>query len=320
MLNKNTKNYKLKVGYTVFIGLVIFFIFIIMVGTEGYYFSKTYKLNLLVKNTGGLIEGSKVYLGGLKIGQIDKIEFTSVNNQNLVLIRLNLLKKYSQQITVKSYATIETSGLLGDKLINISLGNPTEKALNEGDYLPVKESFSLDKLSDKIEPLIENIDKFTSNIASITDSLRNEKEGFVKLMLGKETTKSLEKILTNLNSFTTSINNKNGTVGKLINNDELYSNLSDLTTDLKSLTETINSGKGTVGKLVKNDSLYANLNNLSFRLNKASESLQNDSTFIGGMIKNKEGYKKLLSLIDELNKLITDIKENPKKYVNLSIF
>ena len=134
MITKDTKKYKLRVGYTVFVGLVIFFLFIIMVGTEGNYFSKTYNLNLLVKSTQGLIEGGKVSLGGLKIGQIDKIEFTTVNNKNLVKIKLALLNKYALQITVNSFAKIESSGLLGDKLINISLGNPSERPLNEGDY------------------------------------------------------------------------------------------------------------------------------------------------------------------------------------------
>ena len=36
----------LKVGITVFIGLVIFLVFVVVVGTEGNYFTKTYHLNM----------------------------------------------------------------------------------------------------------------------------------------------------------------------------------------------------------------------------------------------------------------------------------
>jgi phospholipid/cholesterol/gamma-HCH transport system substrate-binding protein len=320
MTNKDTKKFKLKVGYTVFVGLVIFFLFIIMVGTEGYYFSKTYNLNLLVKSTEGLIEGGKVSLGGLKIGQIDKIEFTTVNDQNLVKIKLALLKKYSSQITVNSFAKIETSGLLGDKLINISLGNPSERALNEGEYLPVKESLSLESLSEKIEPLVNNINGLTSNLKTITDTIKNGNGSVGKLMFGSEATKKLTSILRNLESFTQSINKEDNTIGKLAHDDELYNNLSSLTENLKTVVDSIKSGKGTLGKLVSNDSLYTNLNELTHKINKASESLNSDSTLVGGLLNDKQGYKKLSSLIDELNKLIKDIKEDPGKYINLSIF
>lgn len=320
MTNRDTKNYKLKVGYTVFVGLIIFFLFIIMVGTEGYYFSKTYDINLLVKSTQGLIEGGKVSLGGLKIGQIDKIEFTTVNDQNLIRIKLALLKKYSPQITVNSFASIESSGLIGDKLINISLGNPSERPMNEGEYLPVKESFSFENLSEKIEPLVNNINELTFNLKTITDTIKDGNGGIGKLMFGSEVTNKLTLILKNLESFTQSINKEDNTIGKLAHNDELYNNISSLTQNLKTVVDSIKSGKGTLGKLVSNDSLYTNLNELTYKLSKASESLNSDSTLVGGLLNDKQGYRKLSSLLDELNKLIIDIKEDPGKYINLSIF
>lgn len=320
MTNRDTKNYKLKVGYTVFIGLIIFFIFIILVGTEGYYFSKTYNLNILVKSTRGLIEGSKVSLGGMKIGQIDKIEFTTVDNQNLLKIKLALLEKYKSQITEHSFASIESSGLIGDKLINISLGNPLERPLKEGEFLPIKESLSLESLSEKIEPLVNNINGLTSNLRTITDTIKDGNGSIGELMFGSEATRKLTLILTNLQSFTQSINKEDNTIGKLANDDELYNNLSSLTQKLKTIVDSIKSGNGTLGKLVNNDSLYTNLNELTYKLSKASESLDSDSTLVGGLLNDKQGYRKLSSLLDELNKLINDIKEDPGKYINLSIF
>ncbi|MCE5304282.1 MlaD family protein [bacterium] len=320
MLDKDTKKYKLRVGYTIFTGLIIFFLFIIIVGTEGFYFSKTYHLNAIVKSSDGLIEGSKVTLGGLKIGQIDKIEFTTVNNENLVLLRLSLLQKYSPQITVNSYAKVETTSLIGDKLINISLGNPNEQRLKDGDYLPIKESLSLESITDKIDPLIANINDVVLNLKSITDTIKKGNGSVGELMIGSEATNKLTNIVRNLESFTQSINNQNNTIGKLAHNDELYNNLTSLTENLKTVINSVKAGKGTLGKLVANDSLYTNLNDLSDKLNKASESLQSDSTSVGKLLKDKEGYQKLNLILDELNQLIKDIKDNPKKYINISIF
>lgn len=320
MTKKDNKKYKLRVGYTVFTGLVIFFIFIFLVGTEGYYFSKTYRLKMLLKDSQGLIEGSKVYLGGLKVGRIDNINFTEVNNENLILVELSILEKYSADITDQSYAKVETSGLLGDKIINVSLGSPSDTPLKEGDFLPVKETFSLTSLTERIEPIVENINSITSNLKTITDTIKNGNGDLGKMLLGFETTNKLNSTLENISAFTEKINDRNSTLGQLVNNDQLYNDLSSLTTGLELIVDNIKTGKGTIGKLATNDSLFTNLNRLSYNLNKASEYLQNDSTVAGGLLKDKEVYIKLNSVLDELDELVKDFKENPNKYIDLSIF
>ncbi|AFN74498.1 Mammalian cell entry related domain-containing protein [Melioribacter roseus P3M-2] len=319
MIRNEKKNYSLKVGYTVFTGLVIFFLFIILVGTEGYYFSKTYNLNMYVKNTNGLIEGSKVYLGGLKVGAIDKIEFTTVGENNLVLLRLEILEKYKSRITVNSYAKIETSGLLGDKLINISLGDPSEKPLNENDFIPVKESLSFDNLTDKIDPIVYSIDKIANNIAVITDSL-NGKSKLSGILFGMETSNDLKFAIKQLNSLASKLNNGNNTFSRLINEDSLYTGMKTLVDNLQNISDTLKSGKGTIGKLIVNDSLYNNINEITRNLEKVASSLNNNSTLAGGILNNPDGYEKLEILLDQLAKLIEDMNTNPEKYFHISVF
>lgn len=320
MLNKNSNYSKLKVGITVIIGLLIFFLFIFLVGSEGNYFSNTYHLNILMNDTQGLTEGGSVSLGGLKIGHIDKIEFASVNDQNLVKLRLAILEKYASQITVNSYAKISTLGLLGDKLINVSLGNPSERPLSEGDFLPVRESVNFESITQKIEPAIENINKIFDNLKTITDTISQGKGSVGELVFNSSAADRLNSSLANLESFSSSLNKHDGTIGKLIYSAELYDNLSLLTMNLKMMTDSIKTGKGTLGQFINNDSLYTNLNCLTENLKNASKSLNSDSTMLGGLINDTEGYKQITSLINDLNKLIKDIKDNPGRYVNLSIF
>jgi len=319
MIKKDDKKLRLRVGYTVFAGLVLFFFFIIMVGTEGYYFSKTYNLNLLVKSAEGLIEGGNVSLGGLKIGQIDKIEFTTVKNENLVLLKLSVLEKYSSQITNNSYAKIETSGLLGDKLINISLGSPSDKPLKDGDYIPVKESFSLENITNKVEPLITNIMDVVMNLKIFTDTLSQGK-GIISELTNSSSGQRFNSLIKNLDEFSTALNGQQGTLGKLTYDSELYSNLNSLINNFKSISDSLKSGKGTVGKFLTQDSLYDNLDDLAGNLNLLFSSAGSDSTIITGLMKDKKLYVKLNNLIEELNKLIKDLQENPDKYINLSIF
>lgn len=320
MFNRNSKLYKMRVGYTVFVGLIIFFLFVVLVGTEGNYLRNTYELKILLKDTQGLREGAPVSLAGLKVGEIDDIEFISTDEDNLVLLILSISEEYSNQITDKSFAEIETSGLLGEKLINISMGSISEPKLKDGDVLPVKESLSLDKLSDKIEPIANNVNAVVSNLKIITDSISQGKGSLGELVTTSTSIERLNSTLANFEEFTAKLNQQNNTIGKLVNTTELYDNTNSLAVNLRVLTDSLNSGKGTFGKLLVDDSLYNQLNKAIIKINRLMEKTENDNTIVGGALNDTEIYAKFTMLIDELNKLIIDIKENPDRYINVSVF
>ncbi|WKZ70054.1 MAG: MlaD family protein [Melioribacteraceae bacterium] len=320
MFNRNSKLYKMRVGYTVFLGLIIFFLFVVLVGTKGNYLRNTYELKILLKDTQGLREGASVSLAGLKVGEIDKIEFISIDEDNLVLLRLSIREEYSNHITDKSFARIETSGLLGEKLINISMGNTFEPNLKNGDILPVKESLSLDKLTDKIEPIANNVNAVVSNLKIITDSISRGKGSIGELVINSTFAVRFNSMLTNLDEFTAKLNQPNNTIGKLVNTTEFYDNINSLAGNIKMLTDSLNSGKGTLGKLLVDDSFYNELNDLTDNLNQLVLKTDNNNTIIGGALNDTGTYAKITMLIEELNKLIVDVKENPDRYINISVF
>ena len=95
-LNQNVmREYKqkadnLKVGFTVFVGIVILLIFTVLIGTNDFVFSKTYNLYIKLDNTAGLVNGAPVTLGGFKIGEIEAIEFVTVNSKAEIRIKLKV--------------------------------------------------------------------------------------------------------------------------------------------------------------------------------------------------------------------------------------
>ncbi|MEJ5350863.1 MAG: MlaD family protein [Melioribacteraceae bacterium] len=311
---------KLKVGITVFIGLIIFMIFIFLLGTNNYLFSKTYNIYLFTENSEGLIKGAPVTLGGYKVGEVQDIEFIPSTNRNVIRITLKILEKYKEQITISSVAQINSIGILGDKLINITVGNPGEPILTDKSSIKYEPSLTFENLTKKIEPGLDNLNKILKNISSITDSISGGKGSLGKLIKDDRITNQINSVLAEANSVIGEIKAGNGTLGKLIYEQHLYNELFNVSHNINELIEGINRGKGSLGQLVKNDSLYKSINSLAENLNEVSKSLKSDSTFVSGLMKDKEGYKQLISLLNELNKLVSDIKENPKKYINLSIF
>jgi phospholipid/cholesterol/gamma-HCH transport system substrate-binding protein len=310
----------LKVGLTVFIGLVIFFIFIFLVGSQESIFRSTYNLRMFVTNAEGLSNGALVSLGGLKIGDVSDIRFMNKDGKNGILIVLNIQQKYQSQITNNSIAKISTMGLLGDKFVDISLGQPGEVILKDNAFISVKESQNIESITSKLQPALDDFSGVVRNLKNITDSISEGQGSIGRLINNKKTANNLESIITNLKSFTTALTAQEGTLGKLAYDNSLFDNLSSLAGNLKGITDTIKAGKGTLGKLIASDSLYLSTNSFAKRLNKLLSKTDSDSTVVGGLFNDKKLYLKLDSLLVDLNRLIIDMKENPGKYVSFSVF
>lgn len=320
---KESKLSKYKVGLTVLIGIAIFIFFILVVGTENNVFTKTYTLNFFVTDLEGLADGSMVTLGGMKIGQVKKFEFSQVNGLNGITVSISLLKEHQNKITEKSLATIKGIGILGDKYVDISMGMPTEKILQDGAFINVAQSFSLERgvksLEDKINKTLDNVDSVLIEFKSITSKI-NKGEGTAgKLINSSSLYDNLNSVSGKFSRITDAIIEKRGSLGKTIYDDELYSNLQITTSNVKSITDDIKTGKGTMGKLLTSDSVYNNVKSISERLDTILINANGNST-VGKLLNDDEMYKQFIKTIKDFNILMNDIRKNPKKYINLSIF
>ena len=150
MDQKNLKWSGLKVGIVVLIGIFIFVFIISIVGTEQNIFTSTYPVKVFLPNIQGLVNGAMVTLGGLKVGYVRDLRFTTLDGRNGVEITMDIMKKYSPSITVSSKGQIKTIGLLGDKFIDIAIGTEGEQPLAENAFLPMTEAFDLEMMAKEL--------------------------------------------------------------------------------------------------------------------------------------------------------------------------
>lgn len=311
----------LKVGITVFLGLVVLFIFLFLVGTERNAFTSTYRLNIFLSNIQGLTSGSIVSLGGMKIGNVDSFEFSKRDDVNGVVVGIKIPEKYKNMITVKSYAILKTIGLLGDMTVDISMGQKGEKLLEDNDFLKVKPTLSFESFADKMNPILDDIASTMKNLNAITDKIVTGKGSLGRFLNNTTAMNNFENVLSNLESITNAIVNKKGAIGKLAYDSSLYDNLSLLSNNLSEITDSLKNGKGTLGKLLSSDVLYNKISSISNRFDVLlSKTEKSDSTMVGGLFNDSKMYRQFNSLIHDLNALIKDLKEHPENYVQFSVF
>lgn len=310
----------LKVGITVFIGLVIFLVFVVIVGTEGNYFAKTYRLNMNVANVNGLTQGSMVMLGGIKIGYVHSMDFSTVHGENIITVGMDLRSQYQNQITAGSCATVKTIGMLGDKFVDISVGMPSEQPLHDGDYLATKESMELGNIADKLSAAVNDFTGVVSNVKTITDSLKAGRGSIGKLLRDDSFSDNLLHAVHSLNAMANTVTSKKGTFGKLVYDDTLYRQLVHTTENLSALSDSLRGGKGSLGKFFVEDSLYTTVNSLAVRMDDLLKKLNSDTSSIGAFVNNPAAYKQVSLTLQNFNSLLEDIREHPDKYVHVTVF
>ncbi len=217
-----------KLGIFIFFGSVLLIIAIFMLGNKDQLFVSTFNIKAYFKNTEGLRNGASVRFGGIDVGAVKDIKIMP-DNSGLVEVSMRIKSEIRRFIKKDSRASIETEGLVGNKVVLITMGSPNSDVIEENGTILSREPLSFADVIDE-----------TQGILSYT----------------KEMTKNLSEIIAR-------VNKGEGTIGKILNDEELYraasnitktadKSLSSLTEDLKNIISLFDElGRG-VETVVKN--------------------------------------------------------------------
>jgi len=248
---------------------------------------------------------NSVTINGFPVGIVSAIRF---ENENLDRLLVEIGVKKSYKIPNNSVCII-TGDLLGSKSVTLLLGN-SETFLVDGDFL--RDSIAPDfikSITDKLVPIAENADKVIVSIDSLLQVLHhtfddNIQKNIQSIIANLAQMVDVERmkiaaILSNFESLSSNLEKGNEDILKLITNLTAFSetlsdsdvkgtldNANGSLIQLNSLLSSINDGHGTLGKFAKDDSLYIYLQRTA----------------------------------DDLDKLLIDMRKNPNRYVNFSLF
>ena len=302
--HKHLRWAELRVGLLVLVGAGLLIFILAIVGSNIKLFTPEYRLMLFVPNIEGLVNGSMVTLAGRKVGFVNEMQFVQVESQNGVRVELKLDKSFQDRITDHSQAIIRTIGLLGDKYVDISLGNPGERVLKEGEYLKIIGSVDFEMFTSKLNT---SFDDFAATIASMRHITKRLDE------------EDLGKFVRSMNNVVNALTAQRGSAGKLIYDPALYRQLSSVAENLDTVTTLLKRGHGTLGKMIVDSTLYRTLASFSSRSDSLVSNLMHSGS-AGRVFNDDQLYSDLMNLIKELNALVTDIRINPDRYVQVKIF
>ena len=271
-------------------------------------------------NSQGLSTGRPVNLNGLQVGIITNINFQK-NNLNNIIVEFELTDPNVFKLT-KGSLVLLNSDLLSGSYLDISWGDSLNY-YNSRDTIPSSVSLALeDQINERLIPLekktnelISTADSAIKTIEAIfsrnTDNLDESFDGI------KNSIKNLEKVSLQIRSLIRSEKD---------NITQIVSNIETVTSNLKESNEAINKILSNTAKL--SDSLVAS--DIKGTINNAKQSLEEVNMILYD-IKNGDGtltrlindstvYLSVTQMIDEATRLVENIKTEPKRYVQFSIF
>lgn len=257
-------------------------------------------------NVEGLTASAPVTINGLVIGKVHSIEFLG----NLGKIQVELQIKSDFPISKSSIAALYEPGLIAGKQIQI-LPNYEDKTMAEsGDVLQARVIPGLTALvGEKLTPLQEDLTKVLKNADKLLTS--------VNTVLDKDSQQNLKKAIAELRITMEEFHKASGSLNGILENnktkiDGIVTDFKKVSKDFSSISDSLN--KADLGKTARN--LQKTLNNVD----QIIAGIESGKGTMGKLMKDEALYKELTAASNELELLLQDLRLNPTRYVNVSLF
>jgi phospholipid/cholesterol/gamma-HCH transport system substrate-binding protein len=310
---------QIRVGIFVFSTLLTLMAAIFLLGSRTQYFQPQYTLRAVFSNVGYLLEGAGVYLAGVQVGRVGEIRFFEDVAAQKVLVVLKVARQYQDRIRQDSMAVITSSGLLGDKYIDITLGSEAEPELLDGMFIRVQEPVEYTQLLRKGEQVLENTIEITKSLAALTSGYRSS-----------EAPTAVPDLLASLARIAREIESGEGLIHTLIygkGNDRIVADLAATMAALRDTLMGFKEGKGFLQTLLTdpNPEVVVQLTKLLASAQKLLQEVERGQGALHALIYDKQGGKavkdvasaagstnELLAKLQGQNSLLASLLNDPQ--------
>jgi phospholipid/cholesterol/gamma-HCH transport system substrate-binding protein len=265
-------------------GLAIICFAIFSIGHGARILRRTQTVEAHFHRINGLQTGAPVALSGLNIGAVQSINFPPDPHADYVIVKMWIADADLPRVRADSVAQIDTMGLLGDKFVEITGGNPESASLAPNQILASQDPFDFQALlqkpgasemidnaieiSQSLKSILKSIDEGHGILAELIKGSPKDKQAPLTLADLRTTFDHLNKLAVEMNAMLDKVNRGRGLAGAMLSDktdgkklldkvESAATSMRDTAEKLTSLVDRFNHGNGAVQRLLS-DQQYAN--------------------------------------------------------------
>ena len=333
---------ELKIGLVSIFAVVMATFMIFLLSGSGGFFWQRYPVKTQFENIAGLKAGAPVRVAGVEVGSVTDVTFDG--DRVDVLMEVN--RTHRARITSTSVASLGSVSLLGEAAVDITAsssgmpvpdwgyvqsgpasGSISEVATQAGEGIEQLSALVADLRAGRgtmgqlltNETLYEELSRLVGAAENVARGMSEGQGTLGRLAKDPAAAEALTASLENLRDVTARVRAGEGSLGRLLTDEAFGDSLTETTTNLGAITGRISRGEGTAGKLVSDPELYDRLNSLSTRLDGVLAGLEQGDGTAGQLLRDRRLYETMNRTVTEMQSLVTDIRRDPKKYLNIKV-
>ena len=287
------KSNELFIGLFAFLLLAILYWGINFLKGENIFSNKRF-FYAVYENVDGLTISRPVTVNGFRVGQVSNIKFNSSKNSNLIV---EVAIEEDITFSTNSMLEIYDSDIMGSKSLELKMIHGNQIALS-GDTLGGAIATGLTgEFTEQFGSMKVGLDQLIISFDQVLKQVENLSMTANRLILTNE--EKVSQSLQNIEEISRLLEHRTQTI------DNILLNISELSDSLITIQFT---------------TISDNMVSLSEQLDILLTNINDESGTMGQLIYNDSIYNELSNTLNSMDELLIDIKSNPKKYINLSIW
>lgn len=333
---------ELKIGIVTVFAVVVAGLFVFAVGGSGGFFWQRSPLKTHFANIATVKGGTPVRVAGIEVGVVTDVVFAGEGADAW----LEVSNEVRPLITDRSVAVIGAISLLGEGAVDIT---PAQggRPIPDWGYVPSAVApGSIAELSATASAGLSDTAKLVADLRAgkgslgklvtddgayrdlealmqaatrVADAVRDGRGSLGRLVNDPKVYQELAASTAALNAITAQLARGEGSLGILLNDPALATSAGKAAANLEAITTRLSRGEGTAGKLLTDDQLFARLNATAERLDTLTAALVAGEGTAGRLLHDRQLYENMSHAVTELRGLVSDVRKDPKKYLNVKV-
>jgi phospholipid/cholesterol/gamma-HCH transport system substrate-binding protein len=247
---RQERRQKLRVGVFVLIGLAAFLGMIYALGARARLFEARYTIHAEFNEVGGLVEGATVRLAGVQIGRVTGVRLPPEPGGR-VRVDLTIGRQFANRVRKDSVARLETQGLLGDKIVELSVGTVAAAAVKSGDTIDSQESLDIGRVMAQSGQVVKSVSALAESLRETAQKLNQS--GLIEETVA--TVASARKVTDQVGRVVAEVERGKGWAHAIVYEEPVaLRRLNEVIVTTQSLLDRVQRGEGAAGVLVSPES------------------------------------------------------------------